>query len=531
MQGDIKILDCTLRDGGHIVDGRFGEDTIKYILKKLVEARIDIIEAGFLWDSPCDKDTARYYKIEDLKPFLPKDRGNSHFSLMADFIDVDHVEPCDGTVEFIRLSFKRHRLDWGLNAARILMDKGYRCYINPVNCNVYTDEQYLDVLHKVNELHPYGFSIVDTFGVMRCSDLSHIYYMVDHNLDPDIRIGVHLHENLGLAYSLAQHFLEIRNPRRDITIDGSLLGMGRVPGNLCIEQIMDHLNIEYGCSYSLEPALDAIDTYIAPVKAREPWGYSIPYSLSAKFGLHRTYAEYLAGRGRLTTKDIQRILSQVDRSEAEMFNKEYIEGLYKQYMNVEVDDNSDKEALAAKLEDFERILVLAPGASIKSKREKLAKAAKDKNTCVISVNFKPDFLDPEFIFCSSAKRYDQIIPGLTGTEASEKLLLTSNLLNDAARQGKFMFSYNDLAYFDDVYCDDSTMMLLSLLKSAGINRIEVAGFDGFDRNRMESYFNAGEDEQALEGRNKVISDCLKKHFSSITIAFLTPSVHEGYADA
>ena len=43
MLGDIKILDCTLRDGGHIVDGKFGEDTIKYILKKLVEAQIDII--------------------------------------------------------------------------------------------------------------------------------------------------------------------------------------------------------------------------------------------------------------------------------------------------------------------------------------------------------------------------------------------------------------------------------------------------------------------------------------------------------
>ena len=524
MQGDIKILDCTLRDGGHIVDGRFGEDTIKYIVKKLVDAQIDIVEVGFLWDSACDNDTARYYSIEDVKRILPKERGNSHFSLMADFIDVEHVEPCDGTVEFIRLSFKRHRLDWGLNAAKILAEKGYKCYINPVNCNVYTDEQYLDVLRKVNELHPYGFSIVDTFGVMRCSDLSHVYYMVDHNLDPDICIGVHLHENLGLAYSLAQHFLEIRNPKRNISIDGSLLGMGRVPGNLCIEQIMDHLNIEYGCSYSIEPALDAIDTYIAPIKAKEPWGYSIPYSLSAKFGLHRTYAEYLAGRGRLTTKDIQRILSQVDRSEAEMFNKEYIEGLYKKYMNVEVDDSADVEALGHEMEAFERVLVLAPGASIRDKKEELADFGKDKNTCVISVNFKPDFLNPDFVFCSSAKRYDQI------SVAPEKLLITSNLLNGGG-EGKYKFSYNNLAYFDDVYCDDSTMMLLSLLKHAGRTEIMAAGFDGFNKNMMESYLNPTGEEPVQEERNKIISECLKKYFNSITIDFLTPSIHEGYANA
>ena len=105
MQGEIKILDCTLRDGGHIVDGKFGEDKIKYIIKKLVDAQIDIIEIGFLWESVCDKDMARYYNLEDVRRILPKDRGVSHFSLMADFIDVEHLEPCDGTVEFIRLSF------------------------------------------------------------------------------------------------------------------------------------------------------------------------------------------------------------------------------------------------------------------------------------------------------------------------------------------------------------------------------------------------------------------------------------------
>ena len=524
MQGDIKILDCTLRDGGHIVDGRFGEDKIKYIVKKLVDAQIDIIEVGFLWEKACDKDSARYYKIEDVKRILPKDKGVSHFSLMADFIDVEHVEPCDGTVEFIRLSFKRHRLDWGLNAAKILMDKGYKCYINPVNCNVYTDEQYLEVIHKVNELHPYGFSIVDTFGVMRCSDLSHVYYMVDHNLDPDICIGVHLHENLGLAYSLAQHFLEIRNPKRNISIDGSLLGMGRVPGNLCIEQIMDHLNIEYGCSYSIEPALDAIDTCIAPIKAREPWGYSIPYSLSAKFGLHRTYAEYLAGRGRLTTKDIQRILSQVERSEAEMFNKEYIERLYKQYMNVEVDDAAGVEALSKELEAYEKILVLAPGASVKQKQDEIKRLGENKKTCVISVNFEPSFMNADYVFCTSAKRYDQI------NVSPDRLLITSNLSNDNI-EGRYMFSYNNLSYFDDIYCDDSTMMLLSLLKETGRTELAVAGFDGFNKNMMESYFSAAEEGFAGEDRNRVISECLKKHFHSVKLEFLTPSVHEGYADA
>ena len=100
--------------------------------------------------------------------------------------------------------------------------------------------------------------------MLRKRDLTRIYGIVESHLDKDITIGLHLHENLGLAYSLAQHFLEIRRPTRKVNIDGSLLGMGRDPGNLCIEQIMDHLNAEYGANYHTEPALDAIDDFIAP---------------------------------------------------------------------------------------------------------------------------------------------------------------------------------------------------------------------------------------------------------------------------
>lgn len=131
-QKHIRLLDCTLRDGEHINQGEFGEIVIKNVLRKLVETNVDIIEAGFLWDKAYGKDTARYYTIEDVKKVLPEDKGRSEFSLMADFIDLEHLEPCDGTIKHIRLSFKRHRLDLGLKTAQILMDKGYKCFINPV---------------------------------------------------------------------------------------------------------------------------------------------------------------------------------------------------------------------------------------------------------------------------------------------------------------------------------------------------------------------------------------------------------------
>ena len=200
--------------------------------------------------------------------------------------------------------------------------------------------------------------------------MSYRYYLAENNLSPDITIGVHLHENLGLAYSLAQHFLEISSPMRNITIDGSLLGMGRVPGNLCIEQIMDHLNLQYGKNYFTEPAYDAIDDFIAPIKRKTPWGYSVPYALSGKYGLHRTYAEFLMGKNRLKTKDIQRILRMVDKDHIEIFDEAYVEGLYRQYVSVEYDDSASIRYLTNVLEN-QTVVVLCPGSSLKKNRDKI----------------------------------------------------------------------------------------------------------------------------------------------------------------
>ncbi len=519
MEQHIRLLDCTLRDGGHIVDGNFGETVIKNTIARLVEAGVDIIEVGFLWDSVCDKDTARYYTIEDVKRILPKDRGRSHFALMADFIDLEHLEPCDGTIEFIRLSFKRWRLDWGLKTARILMDKGYKVFINPVNNNVYSDKEYIEVLEKVNELHPYGFSIVDTFGVMRVNDLSHRYYLVENNLLPDITIGVHLHENLGLAYNLAQHITQIANPTRKIVVDGSLLGMGRVPGNLCIEQIADYMNEQYNKGYALEPIYDAIDDYIAPIKAREPWGYAIPYALSAKYYLHRTYAEHLINKKRLKTKDIQRILSQVDPAEAETFNEEYIDKLYMEYMDVKIDDKADLDKLKKLISGYDSILVMAPGESLKSSADKVA-AAIGARTCKVAVNFVPE-AGADIIFLTNTKRYDSI----KDKRGNSKLVITSNLMRDIENYDAAI-AYNELVYFNDEYNDDSTLMLINLLVKLGFKEISFAGFDGRKNGKLNFVDNSLDGRQDNPDRSANTKRILDTVFADVKKNFVTESEYK-----
>lgn len=520
MVNEIKLLDCTLRDGAHLNGGNFGKKVITETIADLAEANIDIVEVGFFGNEKYGEDSTWFSSIADVKKILPQTKGKTKFSLMADFVDVSQVEPCDGTVEFFRLSFKRHRLEWGLNAARILMEKGYQCYINPVNCNVYTVEEYLEVIKAVNQLKPYGFSIVDTFGVLRKPSLAQMYYLLDANLDPEINIGLHLHENLGLAYSLAQNFLEMRNPRRSVTIDCSLLGMGRIPGNLCTEQIMDHLNICYGAEYSTEPALDAIDDFIAPIKRKIPWGYSVPYALSGKYGVHRTYAEFLIGKKRLKTKDIQRILSMIDKDHMEMFDEAYIEELYRKYVAVEYEDRDTIAYLNQKLKD-RTIVVICPGSSIADHQGEILSFIEKHNAAVISVNFIPEFLTPDYAFCANAKR----ISNIKNAEKTERFI-TSNLIELADGAYEHAVSFNNCVYFNEVFCEDSTLMLLKVLVNCGCRAVSIAGFDGFvsyGNNYFSADYTSEEEDDNITA--KTVKHILGTSLSKLQITFLTPSLY------
>ncbi|MBQ9610480.1 MAG: aldolase catalytic domain-containing protein [Lachnospiraceae bacterium] len=518
--GIVRLLDCTLRDGGHVVQGKFGSNVISATITALVDAKIDIIEAGFLWETTTDEDTARFYNIAELKKILPENMGNSKLSLMADNVDLSHLEPYDGTVEYIRLSFRKNEFEWAEKTIKQLKEKGYKCYINPIHGSAISDEEYIDIIQRVNRMKPYAFSIVDTFGAMRQSDLGRIYYLVENNLDKEIALGIHLHENLGLAFSLAQYILSIVSPLRNITIDGALYGMGKIPGNLCVEQMMDYLNTRYGTSYSTEPVYDAIDDFIMPIYENQRWGYSVPYALSAQCGVHRTYSEYLIAKNRLHTKDIRRLLKTIGKENAEIFNKSFIEDQYQKYMLADYDDRQSVEKLESVIEKYNHFLIIAPGYSIYDFN---FPDVIIHDSCIITVNFKFNKVHEDYLFFSNTKRLNY-----ANVKDMKRMLITSNLIDDIPDAG-FVFSRNELAYHDDIFCDDSTLMLLNCLKRCKRRNIFLAGFDGFDPNHRNFYDSKLERNPNQDDYDQVLrKKILRNSYSDMNINFITPSYYQNY---
>jgi 4-hydroxy 2-oxovalerate aldolase len=518
----IQLLDCTLRDGGHITNSYFGKDVMQSVIHYLEQSCIEIIEVGFLQNCDFDENRAMYNNVAQVQQVLNCKSSETKYSLMAqaDLYSFDKLEQNNGFIDLIRISFHDIHISEGLTACREVMKKGYPCSVNPINLLGYSDKDVLELIDKVNEIHPYAFAIVDTFGSLLRSDLKRLYFMIDNNLNKDIKLAVHLHENQALSYSLAQDFIEMSTPYRDLMIDGSLYGMGRVPGNLCIELIMSYMNRTQGANYNLDPVFDAIDEHISKIKKHTPWGYATPYALAGRFKVHRSYAEYLMNKGKLKTKQINQILSMIDKSKSSTFDREYIENLYIEYQSIKIDDADSITQLERQFNGKELLLV-GPGKSLITQRLLIKTFIHNHHIPVIAANFVWEDIVADYCFFTNIRRYEEFRNKVT----TEDVIITSNLL-PLNLPYTYALNYSEYAFCKDAILDNCMIMLLKFLRRIGIKSIYMVGFDGFGEEQNFALSSMEHDVAEPLEQEQVVRFLNEMRNSGLLINFVTHSKYD-----
>ncbi|MCR4964290.1 MAG: hypothetical protein K6A41_01385 [Bacteroidales bacterium] len=275
----VHIVDCTIRDGGYLLDKNSDPAFIKGIFQGLVDAGIDFMETGFL-QSKVNGESLVYHNSKDVIKYLPADSKNTTYLGFCDNsrYSADELDKCDGkSFKWLRISFAKHEIESSLEFCKAAKEKGYHVQFNPMDSISYTMEERAELVRKVNVVKPSAFSIVDTFGAMYMTDLESIFRQFDELLDKDIMIGLHSHDNLGLSCALAERMVELsQKSGREICIDGSLYGMGRGAGNAKTELLADYLNKHCGTNYNIQILLETIDKYITPILKEVHWGYDLP---------------------------------------------------------------------------------------------------------------------------------------------------------------------------------------------------------------------------------------------------------------
>ena len=302
----VKLLDCTLRDGGYVNDWAFGHDNLVSIFERLADSGVDIIEVGFLDDRrPFDLNRSIMPDTESVeKIFGMLDRKNSMFVGMIDYgtCDISNIQPCNESyLDGIRVIFKKHLRKQALEYCAQIKALGYKVFAQLVSVTSYSDEEMLDLIRLANEVEPYAVSMVDTYGLMHQNNLSHYFDILDANLKPGINLGYHAHNNFQMGYANCIAMLA-KNTDREILVDGSLYGMGKSAGNAPIELIAMHMNHVYGKQYKISQMLEAIDANVLQFYKPATWGYNMFYYLAAFNDCHPSYVQYLMDKRTLSVK-------------------------------------------------------------------------------------------------------------------------------------------------------------------------------------------------------------------------------------
>ena len=151
------LLDCTLRDGAYLIDKKFGDNNIRGIIDGLVKARIDCIEIGFFQDEGFGEGKTVYKNSADAKRFVPEEKNGAIFTVLADCsrYSVSNLDECDGTsIDAVRECFFKKERDQAINNCKVIKEKGYKLFVQPVDILGYSDIELIELINMVNEVEP-----------------------------------------------------------------------------------------------------------------------------------------------------------------------------------------------------------------------------------------------------------------------------------------------------------------------------------------------------------------------------------------
>ena len=530
---NISLLDCTLRDGGYVNDWRFGRTNIVSIFERLVDANVDIIEVGFLDDRrPFDKDrsifpdTASADKIYGLL-----DKKQDLVFGMIDYgtCAIENLAPCkDSYLDGIRIIFKKGKMYQAMEFCRQVKALGYKVFSQLVSVTSYSDEELLELIKLVNDVKPYGVSMVDTYGLLDSEWLLHLYKILDENVLPEIKIGFHAHNNFQLGYSNALAFLKY-DGKHDVVVDGTLYGMGKSAGNAPIELVAMTLNEKYGGHYNIDAMLEATNESIMDFYKVKPWGYNTFFYLCAKNKCHPNYLTDYSKEENLSVTKIDELLATIEPKDKKLL---YDKAVGVRYYDEFINDNFDDGLTTNRFLDFvgnKKILLIGPGKNIKLQKDKVDRLIEKETPVVISINYIPDTVSVDCVFITNPKRYHDMTLSLK--EEKAKGIKTFATTNVTCRNGRFDFVVNraPLLEKDESIIDNSFLMLLKYLSSIGIKEVYCAGFDGYSD--KESNYSNPEMEYAFV---KQVATHLNSHMKAsiadyrrkMSICFVTYSAYD-----
>ncbi|RKZ43650.1 MAG: nucleoid-structuring protein H-NS [Gammaproteobacteria bacterium] len=282
----MKLLDCTIRDGGLINKWQFSDELVRATYQAVCEAGVDYMEIGYkasddMFD-PKEYGKWRFCREDDVRKVLDGLELKSKLSCMVDIgrvRDEDILSAEQSIFDMMRVACYIKDVDKGIALANQILDKGYKdVTLNLMAVSTNLEKDIDEALSQISQTEiPYVY-LVDSFGSFYCEDITFLTQKYLRAL-PGKTIGIHCHNNRQLAFgNTIQAIIEGSN-----ILDGSVYGIGRGAGNCTLELLLGFLK---NPKYNIRPILKLIEEYFVPLRNEIEWGYLIPMMITGTLNEH-----------------------------------------------------------------------------------------------------------------------------------------------------------------------------------------------------------------------------------------------------
>jgi 4-hydroxy 2-oxovalerate aldolase len=285
---EIKILDCTIRDGGLMNNHHFTEQVVKAVHQACAQAGIDYMEVGYKASRkiivPGEHGPWKYCQEEDLRRVLGDNDTQVKISVMADAERTDYHEDIlpkkDSVIDMVRVATYISQIPAALDMIKDAHDKGYETTVNLMATSIVPERELDEGLELLGNSEVKAIYLVDSFGALYSEQIHYLMRKYLQYARPSGKeVGIHAHNNMQLAYA---NTIEAIIMGANM-LDATFAGLGRGAGNCPMELLVGFL---HNPKYRLRPLLQCIQDHIEPMREKLLWGFDLPYMITGLRNQH-----------------------------------------------------------------------------------------------------------------------------------------------------------------------------------------------------------------------------------------------------
>ncbi len=283
---EIKVLDCTIRDGGLMNNHQFSDELVRKVYQSANDAHIDYIELGYKADesqfSRSEFGPMKFCSEKDIENVVDGIEKKVKISVMADIgrFDPDSViSSGESHIDMYRVASYVKDIDKAIDLVNKLNGKGYETTINIMAVSHARERELDEALEQVEkESAADVIYLVDSFGALYSEQIAYLAKKYKE-LMPSKELGIHAHNNQQLAFANTIESI-INNINY---LDGTIYGIGRAAGNCPLELLLGFLK---NPKYDIRPIIKIIGTDFLKIREEIEWGYIIPYMITGTLDVH-----------------------------------------------------------------------------------------------------------------------------------------------------------------------------------------------------------------------------------------------------